>query len=153
MSSHSSRHSLWSALALSGLLAIASIGSRTLGAQDKGASSNPPTTTAPTAHDDKAPDGTVKLRIVVTNPRGTPVSNASVYVRYYKDGGLMRKDQLAELDLKTGQDGLAKVPGVPQGKIQIQVIATGWHTFGEWYDIEKDEQTVSIQLQEPPHWY
>jgi hypothetical protein len=42
---------------------------------------------------------------------------------------------------------------VPQGKIQIQVIAQGWHTFGEWYDIEKDEQAVIIQLKEPPHWY
>jgi hypothetical protein len=152
MSSRASRFVTWCAFAVAVILPATLLSPRSIGAQgDK--PSNPPTTTAPTDHDDNAPQGTVKLKIVVTNPRGTPVSNASVYVRFYKDGGLMRKDQLAELDLKTGQDGAAKVPGVPQGKIQIQVIATGWHTFGEWFDIQKDEQTVSIQLQEPPHWY
>jgi hypothetical protein len=152
MISRASRHSAWSALAFAALLAAGSVSVRVVRAQgDK--PSNPPTTTAPTNHDANAPQGTVKLKIVVTNPRGTPVSNASVYVRFYKDGGLIHHDQLAELDLKTGQDGATKVPGVPQGKIQIQVIATGWHTFGEWFDIEKEEQTVSIQLQEPPHWY
>jgi hypothetical protein len=152
MTSRSFRYAARRALAVAGILPVMLLSTRSVGAQgDK--PSNPPTTTAPTDHDDKAPQGTVKLKIVVTNPRGTPVSNASVYVRFYKDGGLMHKDQLAELDLKTGQDGAAKVPGVPQGKIQIQVIATGWHTFGEWFDIQKDEQTVSIQLQEPPHWY
>ena len=152
MTSRSSRYAAWCALAVAAILPATLLSSRSVRAQDD-KPSNPPITTAPTSHDDKAPDGTVKLKIVVTNPRGTPVSNASVYVRYYRDGGLMHKDQLAELDLKTGQDGMAKVPGVPQGKIQIQVIATGWHTYGEWFDIEKNEQTVSIQLQEPPHWY
>ena len=29
-----------------------------------------------------------------------------------------------------------KVPAVPAGKILIQVIAKGLHTFGKWYDIE-----------------
>ncbi|HXA55787.1 MAG TPA: carboxypeptidase-like regulatory domain-containing protein [Candidatus Acidoferrum sp.] len=152
MSSRSSRYATWRALALTALVLATLFPLRRAFAQaDK--PSNPPTAPAPTGHDENAPPGTVKLKIVVTNPRGTPVSNASVYVRYYKEGGLMHHDQLAELDLKTGQDGAAKVPGVPQGKIQIQVVATGWHTFGEWYDIEKEEQTVSIQLQEPPHWY
>ena len=46
-----------------------------------------------------------------------------------------------------------KVPAIPQGKIMIQVIATGWHTFGKWYDMDKEEESVAIKLEPPPHWY
>jgi hypothetical protein len=115
--------------------------------------SSPPITTPPTEKDYAVSQGTSKLKIEVTNPKGNPVSNASVYVRYPKPGTLFHHDELQELDLKTNQDGSVKVPPVPQGKVEVQVIAKGWHTFGEWYDVEKDEQTVTIQLQEPPHWY
>jgi len=90
---------------------------------------------------------------VVTNSRNDPVANASVYVRFNTPGGFLHHDQLAELDLKTNQDGSAKVPPVPQGKILIQVVAKGWHTYGKWYDIETDEQSIAIKLDPPPHWY
>jgi hypothetical protein len=57
------------------------------------------------------------------------------------------------MDLKTNQDGSVKVPEIPQGKVMIQVVAPGWHTFGKWYDVEQPEQVISIQLEPPPHWY
>jgi hypothetical protein len=63
------------------------------------------------------------------------------------------KDKLAELSFKTNEDGTVKVPAVPQGKILIQVIAKGWHTFGKWYDIDKAQDTIAIKLEAPPHWY
>jgi hypothetical protein len=94
-----------------------------------------------------------KLRIRVTTNDGKPVANASVYVRYNTSGGFMHHDKLAEMDFKTNQDGSVKVPDVPQGKVLIQVIAKNWHTFGKWYEIEKDEETIAIQLEPPPHWY
>jgi protocatechuate 3,4-dioxygenase beta subunit len=97
--------------------------------------------------------GTVKLRIEVTSPDGKPVGNASVYVRYNETVGLFHKNKLAEMSLKTNQDGSVKVTDLPQGKILIQVIAKGWHTFGKWYDIETDSETVQIKLEAPPHWY
>jgi len=95
----------------------------------------------------------VKLRILVTGSDDKAISNASVYVRYYVPAGLLHNEKLAELDLKTSGDGSVKVPAVPQGKILIQVIATGWHTYGKWYDIEKDEDLVEIKLVPPTHWY
>jgi hypothetical protein len=97
--------------------------------------------------------GTVKLRIEVTSPDGKPVGNASVYVRFNETVGLFHKNKLAEMSFKTNQDGSVKVTDVPQGKILIQVIAKGWHTFGKWYDIETDSETVQIKLEAPPHWY
>jgi hypothetical protein len=96
---------------------------------------------------------TTKIRIQVTDAHDKPVSNASVYVRYYMSGGFLHHEKLAELSFKTNQEGAVKVPEIPQGKIMIQVIATGWHTFGKWYDIDKDEESVSIKLEPPPHWY
>ena len=104
--------------------------------------------------DDQVSDGTTtRLRIVVTNTQDKPVGNASVYVRFNQPGGFLHKDKLAELSFKTNEDGTVKVPAVPRGKILIQVIAKGWHTFGKWYDIEKDQDTIAIKLEVPPHWY
>jgi hypothetical protein len=97
--------------------------------------------------------GTVRLHIQVTGNNGKPVSNASVYVRYNKPGGLLHKDKLAELDLKTNGEGSVKVPPVPQGSILIQVIATGWHTYGKWYEINKDEESIDVKLEPPTRWY
>ncbi len=96
---------------------------------------------------------TTRIKLVVTGSDGKPVGNASVYVRFYQSGGFLRHEKLAELDLKTNEDGSVKVPAIPQGKILIQVIAKGWHTFGKWYDFQKDEESVQIQLEPPPHWY
>lgn len=103
--------------------------------------------------DASQPAPTTKLHLRVLTSEGKPVGNASVYVRFYTDGGFMHHEKLAELDLKTNQDGTVKVPPVPQGKILIQVIATGWHTFGKWYDVEQDDKSIEIKLEPPPHWY
>jgi hypothetical protein len=119
---------------------------------DSSVASSPAITSPPTEKDYQGSNGVARLKIIITSPEGHPVGNASVYVRYPKPGTLFRHDSLQEMDLKSNMDGSVKVPLVPQGKVQIQVIAKGWHTFGEWYDVQKDG-TVKIQLQEPPHWY
>jgi hypothetical protein len=96
---------------------------------------------------------TVKLKIQVSTNKDKPVGNASVYVRFNQSGGVFHHDKLAELNLKTNQDGSVKVPEIPQGQIMIQVIAPGWHTFGQWFDVEKDEDLIKITLEPPPHLY
>lgn len=97
---------------------------------------------------------TVKLQIHVSSKKDDkPISEASVYVRFNQSGGFLRHDKMAELDLKTNQDGNVKVPAIPQGKIMIQVIAKGWHTYGQWHDVDEPEQLIEIKLEAPPHWY
>lgn len=103
--------------------------------------------------DQSSEPGTAKIKINVTGSDDKPVPNASVYVRFNEAGGFLHKDKLAEMNFKTNQDGSVKVPDVPQGKVLIQVVAKGWHTYGKWYDVDKDEITVSIKLEPPPHWY
>lgn len=97
---------------------------------------------------------TTNLRIEVTaGDKNEPVSNASVYVRFERPGSLLHKDKKIEMNLRTNQEGVTKVPDVPRGKVLIQVIASGWKTFGQWYTLEKDEETIKIKLEKPPHWY
>jgi hypothetical protein len=95
----------------------------------------------------------VRLRIEVTaGAKNDPVENASVYVVYFEERAI-RRDRRVEMNLKTNREGRTNVPRVPRGKVLVQVIATGWKTFGQWYDIEKEEETIKIRLQEPPRWY
>jgi hypothetical protein len=95
---------------------------------------------------------TTRLRIRVTAD-DKPVGNASVYVRFPVAGGIFHKDKLSELNLKTNEDGSAKVPDIPRGKILIQVVAKGWKTYGKWYEIDSEAMTVEIKLEPPAHWY
>ena len=96
---------------------------------------------------------TTKLRIHVVSADDKPVSNASVYVRFPVAGGLFHKEKLAELNLKTNEDGSVKVPDIPRGKILIQVVAKGWKTYGKWHEIDTEATTVEIKLEPPAHWY
>ena len=94
-----------------------------------------------------------RLTIVVTGGEDKkPIDSASVYVRYveeHKHG----KDKKIEMNLKTNQSGICHVPVVPPGKFIVQVIAEGWKTYGEYYNISQTEQTINIQLVRPPKWY
>jgi len=129
-------------------------------AQDKSSAQSPSNSGNKAASQSKPDDskssddsGVVKLKITVVGANDKPVPNASVYVRFNESGGFLHKDKLAEMNFKTNEDGSVKVPDVPQGKILIQVIAKGWHTYGKWYDIEKEEETIQVKLEPPPHWY
>jgi hypothetical protein len=96
---------------------------------------------------------TIKLTIAVTGgDEKKPVDSASVYVRYISPRKYS-KDKHVEMNLKTNLSGLCHVPEIPAGKIEIQVIAPGWKTFGEWYDLNQPEQTINISLMHPPKWY
>ncbi len=98
-------------------------------------------------------DARTDLRIeVVGGKKEVPVDNASVYLRFPRDGKSVRS-KLLELNLKTNAQGVTRYEIAPRGKVLIQVIAPGWKTFGRWYTLEKEKETIRIQLEEPPRWY
>jgi hypothetical protein len=102
---------------------------------------------------DDQPESKLKVSVVAADS-GKPIGNASVYIRFPEGKTFFtHKDKEAEMDFKTNQDGTVKVPSVPRGKILIQIIAPGWHTYGKWYNIEKDEEEIQIRLDKPPRWY
>jgi hypothetical protein len=99
-------------------------------------------------------DDVTRLQILVTNDLGHPVDRASVIVKFAersvkKFGAKVR----TEWNTKTSQEGLVRVPGIPKGKILIQVIAKNYQTFGQVYDIQDDEKTIEIKLNPPQGQY
>jgi hypothetical protein len=95
----------------------------------------------------------VRLTIVVTGGEDKkPVDSASVYVRYVEEHKHGR-DKKIEMNLKTNQSGICHVPVLPPGKFLVQVIADGWKTYGEYYDVNETDQTINIALVRPPKWY
>lgn len=110
-----------------------------------------------TAKDDpkaqNSKDAVTALDIVVTaGANNAPVDNASVYLRW-EEPRTWRHPKEMEFDLKTDMKGVAKVKDVPRKRIIIQVIKDGWKPFGQYYDLDKDEQKIEIKLQPPPRWY
>jgi len=95
----------------------------------------------------------VRLTIVVTGGEDKrPIDSASVYVRYVEERKLY-KDKKIEMNLKTNMEGIVHAPEIPRGKVTIQVIAEGWKTYGENFDVNQPEQTINIALVRPPKWY
>ena len=101
-------------------------------------------------------DDLTHLQIHVTNERGKPVDRASVIVKFVSGRPLktlgLRKARLS-WELKSSQEGMAKIPGIPKGKILIQINAKNYQTFGDTYDIDEDERVVEIVLKEPQTQY
>jgi hypothetical protein len=113
-------------------------------AQDKSTDSKGKTDPAPNS---------VHLTIVVTNLEDKkPVESASVYVKFVQ-ARVLGKDKKIEMNLKTNLSGVVHVPEIPRGKFLVQVIAPGWKTFGEYYEVDQAEQTINIELARPPKWY
>lgn len=81
-----------------------------------------------------------------------PVDNASVYVKTVEEHTVL-KDKKTELNVKTNQQGIARIPEPPLGRVLIQIVVPGWKTYGKWYDITDPSQLIKIHLERPPQWY
>jgi hypothetical protein len=101
-------------------------------------------------------DDLTRLQIRVTNERGKPVDRASVIVKFVSGRSVkalgLKKSRLS-WELKSSQEGMAKIPGIPKGKILIQVNAKNYQTFGDTFDIDEDERVVDIVLKDPQSQY
>lgn len=84
-----------------------------------------------------------------------PVDRASVVVKFVEGRSVVKlgKKIMTSYQMRTNQDGVATMPPIPQGKIQIQVIAKGLQTFGELIDIGEEEKTVEVKLKDPQPQY
>ena len=98
---------------------------------------------------------TTTLRIEVRDVAGKPIERASVKVRFVEGHSKAKLDKGTSntWELRTNQEGVAKIPPIPQGKILIQVIAKGYQTFGQTYDITEDEKTLQLTLNPPQPQY
>src|SRR5271168_3455568 len=72
--------------------------------------------------------------IVLKDDNGKPVRNAGVVMHSVSKNN---KQDRGGLELKTDAEGKASFEGVPYGKLRVQVLAPGFQTFGEDYDINQ----------------
>ncbi len=83
---------------------------------------------------------------VVKDDNNKPVRNASVILHpVTKDG----KQARGGFQLKTDGDGKTQTEGLPYGLLRVQVLAHGFQTFGEDYDLNKPEMDIEIRLKRP----
>jgi len=95
-----------------------------------------------------------KLQIQVTNQDGKPVGQASVIVKFVQGRSKIKFTKIRKAwELKTTQEGTARIPAIPQGKILIQVIARNYQTFGQTFDVDEEEQTIEVKLKPPQPQY
>jgi hypothetical protein len=96
-----------------------------------------------------------KIRIEVKNLHDKPIDRAAVIVRFVEGRSVVKlgKKVMTSWEVRTNQEGVAKIPSIPQGKIRIQVIAKGYQTFGQVFEIEEPEKTVEIKLNPPQAQY
>ena len=96
-----------------------------------------------------------KINIVVKSNGGKPVDRASVVVRFVQGHSVIKlgKAVRTTFELRTNQDGEANIPSIPQGKIRVQIIAKGYQTFGDTFDVSEEEKTINITLNPPQQQY
>jgi hypothetical protein len=94
-----------------------------------------------------------RVTIEVTGgDKDRPIENASVYLKYVEEHKIAKNKQF-ELNVKTNREGIAHIPDAPLGRVEIQIVAEGWKTFGRWYDITDSKEPIKIHLDRPPKWY
>lgn len=95
------------------------------------------------------------LTITVKSDTGKPVEHASVIVRFIKGHSVLKlgKGIRKEWELQTNQEGIAKIPPIPQGTILVQVIAKNFQTFGDNFDVDEEKKTLEIKLNPPQAQY
>jgi hypothetical protein len=63
------------------------------------------------------------------------------------------KDE-GNLELKTNEDGKATIDVIPIGDtVRLQVIADGFQTFGDDYQITTDIKAIQVKLKRPSRQY
>ena len=95
-----------------------------------------------------------KLQVVVKNLDGKPVEHAAVIIKFVSSTTKIKIGKhTTTWEARTNQDGIMKVPPMPQGKIQVQVIAKGFQTFGQVYQVDETDKTIEIKLNPPQQQY
>jgi len=96
------------------------------------------------------PPPTAKITVtVVKATNGKPVENAAVVFHPIKNG----KDE-GGLELKTNEEGKVSIDVIPIGDtVRLQIIADGFQTFGDDYQVATDTKAITVKLKHPDRQY
>jgi hypothetical protein len=88
--------------------------------------------------------------VVVRDYNGKPVRDAAVVLHPVDRKG---KQSRGGMELKTDNEGRTNIDGIPYGPLRVQVLAPGFQTFGEDYEINKPELQITVKLKRPGAQY
>src|SRR6266536_5613521 len=88
--------------------------------------------------------------LVLRDENGKPIRNAAVVVHPVNEDG---KQQRGGIELKTDPEGKANYDGVPYGKMRIQVLAPGFQTYGDDYEVSQPTMDVTVKMKRPGRQY
>lgn len=98
---------------------------------------------------DNEPTATLNF-LVIKDDNGKPVRNASVIMHPVNSGG---KQERGGLELKTDPDGKSTSDGIPYGKLRVQVLASGFQTYGDDFMVDHAKMDFTIRLKRPQGQY
>ena len=98
----------------------------------------------------KPPPPMAKVTVTVLRAAdGRPLKNAAVVFH-----PALGDTQEGNMELKTNDEGVATLSIVPQGsEVLVQVIMSGYRTFGQKYDVPGSEKSITIKLLPPDQQY
>ncbi|HVM91636.1 MAG TPA: carboxypeptidase-like regulatory domain-containing protein [Terriglobales bacterium] len=99
--------------------------------------------------EDEGPMSNMRF-VVVRDANGKPVKNAAVVLHSVTKKG---KQAMGGLELKTDEEGKTWIDGIPYGVLRVQVLAPGFQTFGEDYEIKLPETQITVRLKRPASQY
>jgi hypothetical protein len=103
------------------------------------------------AQRDKDTEQTAILNfLILKEDNGKPVRSAAVIMHPVNPHG---KQGRGGLELKTDADGKTSFDGIPYGKLRVQVLAPGFQTFGEDYDVNQAKMDFTVRLKRPQGQY
>jgi hypothetical protein len=100
-------------------------------------------------------DEQTRLKVEVQTLSGKPVDRAAVVVNFVEGRSIVKlgKKIRTHWEVRTNQEGVARVPPLPEGKVRVQVIAKGYQTFGQTFEVSGPEKTLTIKLNPPQRPY
>ena len=105
--------------------------------------------------DVKLSSAMTNLLVHVTTMGGRPIDRADVVVKFVRGRSVIELGRKLHTswEMRTNQEGIAKVPEIPRGTILIQVIAKGYQTFGQTFDVDELQRTIEVKLNSPQEQY
>lgn len=83
---------------------------------------------------------------VVRASNGKPIPNAGVVFHL--------KEEKGNMELKTDSDGKVSIDVLPTGsKVRLQVIANGFQTYGEDYELDAAQKDIEVRMRRPQEQY
>src|SRR5712671_6222802 len=103
------------------------------------------------AQRDKTEEPTAVLNFhILKEDNGKPVRNAAVIMHPVNERG---KQGRGGMELKTDAEGKSSFDGIPYGKLRVQVLASGFQTYGEDFDVSQPKMDLTIKLKRPQGQY